>query len=430
MDDNINQMSRESKKERLREQIVPEPGKETQESQQEIRAAHRSVIRKRLRIAGIVLAVVAVFGIGIYYYDIYHQYTGYQVAWEKEFASNTAQDDGQSATESGVVGYETFGSGLLKYSKDGASYIDSRGKVVWNLGYEMKSPIVSINGEYAAIADQQGTSVYICNLSGEQGQATTLLPIQRVTISAKGVTAVLEENSSASYINMFHRDGSDLAISVKSLLSGDGYPIDLNFSPDGAQLVVPYLYIDGGILKSKVVFYNFVLGKDNGKRIVGSFYPEALGEGMVSRAHFMDDDHCVLFSDKGLVFVSTRVQTQPSAQVPVEIAQKILTIDYTSQYVALITENAEGSEPYRLYVYRKDGSKVMDTPFNFQYSKMNLQKDRIYLYNESACQVYNLQGVKKLDATFDFMVSTVGPGSLPGTMLILNPSSIKEIKLQ
>ena len=50
---------------------------------------------------------------------------------------------------------------------------------------------------------------------------------------------------------------------------------------DYGPVIPVYLYIDGGILKSKVVFYNFVLGKDNGKRIVGSFYPEALGEGMM-----------------------------------------------------------------------------------------------------------------------------------------------------
>ena len=59
--------------------------------------------------------------------------------------------------------------------------------MVWVQSYEMKTPMVSINGEYAAIGDQQGNSIYICNKSGPVGKATTLLPILRVTVSAKGI---------------------------------------------------------------------------------------------------------------------------------------------------------------------------------------------------------------------------------------------------
>ena len=45
--------------------------------------------------------------------------------------------------------------------------------------YEMRSPVVSVNGDFVAIGDQQGNSIYICDKNGTQGQATTLLPILR-----------------------------------------------------------------------------------------------------------------------------------------------------------------------------------------------------------------------------------------------------------
>ncbi len=51
--------------------------------------------------------------------------------------------------------------------------------------YEMRTPVVSVNGDFVAIGDQQGNSIYICDKNGTQGQATTLLPILRVTVSAK-----------------------------------------------------------------------------------------------------------------------------------------------------------------------------------------------------------------------------------------------------
>ena len=46
-----------------------------------------------------------------------------------------------------------------------------------------------VNGDYAAIADRQGNSIYICDKNGRQGIATTLLPITKVAVSAHGVVA-------------------------------------------------------------------------------------------------------------------------------------------------------------------------------------------------------------------------------------------------
>ena len=62
-----------------------------------------------------------------------------------------------------------FGDGVIKYTKDGASYIDSRGKAIWIQSYEMKSPFVTVNGDFAAIGDKQGNSIYICDRSGLPG---------------------------------------------------------------------------------------------------------------------------------------------------------------------------------------------------------------------------------------------------------------------
>ena len=159
--------------------------------------------------------------------------------------------------EGSFCGYMDFGDGVLKYTKDGASYLDAQGKVVWVQSYEMKTPMVSINGEYAAIGDQQGNSIYICNKSGPVGKATTLLPILRVTVSAKGMVAALQEDSKASYIYFYKKDGSSLDINVKSLLSGDGYPVDLSLSPNGTQLITSYMYLDQGILKCKIVSVSY-----------------------------------------------------------------------------------------------------------------------------------------------------------------------------
>lgn len=436
--DNTSSTSREIKKKQLRRQIVSSnfnsapPGRgdyeEEEDSREIVYNAHRKVIRRRIRLVCILLALAAIAVFCLFRYNVYHEYTDYTVLWEKDFSADNAE--GVSKGEGNFNGYVDFADGILKYTKDGVSYLDAQGRVVWNQSYEMKSPIISVNGEFAAVADQQGTSIYICDKSGCQGQATSLLPILRVTVSAKGVVAVLQEDSKASYINMFRKDGSDLKISVKSLLGNDGYPVDISLSPGGTQLVASFMYLDKGILKCKVIFYNFGLGKDDPKRVVGILYPESLNDGMVGRVRFLDESHCVAFSDKGLVFISTRVETEPNAGEPVNIEEEIRTICYTDRYVSVITDNVEGGDPYRIRVFGANGTLALDKTFNFQYSGVNIDGDLILLYNDSGCQVFNMRGIQKFTGSFDFTVSQVSAGRFPGTLLITGPQIMKEIKLE
>lgn len=432
----INSTSRESKKRQLRGRIVsaqpaseqgPQGGYE-EDSQEVIHRAHGRVVRRRMKIALVLLLLAGAGAFFLYRYVTYHEYTDYQVVWETDFTAS--QEDGVAQGSGNFCGYTALDGGILKYTRDGMSYMDTRGKVIWNKGYEMKTPIVAVNGSYAAVADQQGNQIYICSKDGCQGEGETLLPIQRVTVSAQGVAAVIETDSSASYIDLFKRDGSSLKISVKSLLEKDGYPIDLSLSPAGTQMAVSFLYLDQGMLRCKLVFYNFGLGQDLPNRVVGIFTPEAIQEGMVAKVQFMDESHAAAFSDKGLNLVSTRVETSPELLEPITVEQEIRTICCSDQYAGLITENTEGEDPYRLQIYDKDGELVTDRTFQFPYENIRIIGDNIYLYNENACEIYNKKGVRKFAGEFDFTVSGVFPGSFPGSCIVAGPQTMKEIRLQ
>ena len=300
--DNSSLMNRENKKRQLRRQIVPPRYQTEEESEQAIRNAHKKTVRKRLAVLAVVAVLLGGAAFGIYYYDRYHSFYDYQVVWEKSLA-----EENQEAAvkgEGSFCEYVDFGDGVIKYTKDGASYIDGRGKTIWIQSYEMKSPFVSVNGEFAAIGDKQGNSIYICDRSGCQGQATTALPILSLSVSAKGVVASVQEDSKASYIYLYKKDGSALDIYVKSLLSGDGYPVDVSLSPGGTQWITSFMYLDQGMIKNKIVFYNFGR-KNDPKRVVGVFLPEDLSDAMAGRVRFMDESHAVIFTDKGLQFFST-----------------------------------------------------------------------------------------------------------------------------
>ena len=203
---NRDTLNREMKKQQLRRQIVPPPAAalpEPESSEEELREAHKKAVRRRMVIAIVILVIVAAGAAGFFYWSRYHEYTEYAVSWEADILAG----DGEARTESSFTGYVDFGSNIIKYTKDGASYIDSRGKTIWVQTYEMKSPIAAVNGDYAVIADQQGNSIYICNEEGCQGVATTLLPIVKVTVSAQGVAGAILEDANSNYITWFRRDG-------------------------------------------------------------------------------------------------------------------------------------------------------------------------------------------------------------------------------
>ena len=73
----------------------------------------------------------------------------------------------------------------------------------------------------------------------------------------------------------------------------------------------------------------------------------------------MDDSHAVIFTDKGLQFFSTRIETSPESTAQTLLDENIRSISYTDQYAAVVTDNSEGSEPYRLQMCIRD--RVMIT---------------------------------------------------------------------
>ncbi|MBS1483197.1 MAG: hypothetical protein HP059_08225, partial [Clostridium sp.] len=135
-------MSRENKKKQLKRQIVPPNSRhqEEEDSREIVHKAHKRVVRKRLAIFLVLVILAAIAALVLFRYDRYHQFTDYQVIWEKNLTSEAQEAAVQG--EGSFCAYRDYGDGVLKYTKDGASYIYAQGKVVWIQSYEMKSPVV------------------------------------------------------------------------------------------------------------------------------------------------------------------------------------------------------------------------------------------------------------------------------------------------
>ena len=268
---------------------------------------------------------------------------------------------------------------------------------------------MSISGDYCAIADQGKTAIYIMNKTGTTGQAETNLPITKISVAGTGVTYALLEDSKASYITVFSKEGAALDISIKSVLDGDGYPVDIAVSPDGTELIASFASIENGTIQNKVIFYNLSeIGQNAGSnRVVGGFTDDFSGH-LAGRVHFSDDTHAQAFYDGGIAFFSTKVLTSPELSQKVEIEQTIQAITYADDYIGVITDNSDSetsADPYTLTVYRLNGQTVFSTPFQLNYTNFDIDQDRVLVYNNTTLQLYDMSGTLKYSGNIDTSIS-------------------------
>lgn len=396
-------IERENRKQELRRRVVDTKDLlQQQEAEQAEEKGKRRRSRRRFLVFLVVVLVLGALVAGAIYM-MKRPYTGFSQNWRNSFTGENG------VSESDYEDYEIFGDGFLKVTRDGATYIDSSGKTIWNQSYEMNSPYVSISGDYCAIADQGKTAIYIMNKTGTTGQAETNLPITKISVAGTGVTYALLEDSKASYITVFSKEGAALDISIKSVLDGDGYPVDIAVSPDGTELIASFASIENGTIQNKVIFYNLSeIGQNAGSnRVVGGFTDDFSGH-LAGRVHFSDDTHAQAFYDGGIAFFSTKVLTSPELTEKVEIEQTIQAITYADDYIGVITDNSDSetsADPYTLTVYRLNGQTVFSTPFQLNYTNFDIDQDRVLVYNNTTLQLYDMSGTLKYSGNIDTSIS-------------------------
>lgn len=419
----MNFLERERNKDRLRRNIIDtdRPATPAADSEEEeiVRAAEKSSRKRRRMTVLTVLILLAAAFIFYRYYRDHHLYGDYSVTWSREIPT----------TEGSFTGFARFGDNVLKYTKDGASYINKSGNMVWSISYEMKAPVCCVNGEYAVIADQQGNDIHICNLTGETGQATTNLPIMRASVSAHGIVAAIVEDNTSSYVSFFKPDGSTLEWGIKTVLSGNGYLMDVAISPDGTQVMLSDVYLSSGILGNRIVFYNFSeYGKSYPDRLVGGF--DEFGQNLCPRVRFLSDRRAVAFSSGQVAFFSLENVTSPALSAMVEFEDEIRGVAWSDRYVAVVTADSGGEHDSRLYVYNANGTEVSSTGFTFPWQAIDVDRDFVILRSEDSVKIIGVNGKERFTGSFDFSFSKIVRGSGINSLIVTGGDSVREVRLK
>lgn len=363
----------------------------------------------------LVCAAVLLVGIvGLWIYSRNKTYETYEVTL------STKRDDILNTQ------YAEYNGKILKYSRDGISCVNLKNEALWSQTYNMHLPIIDVCQNSIVVADRQGNEAYIFNEQGLLTEITTLLPIQKVSVSAQGVAALLLSDGDTSWICLYDKEGTKLT-ETRCSLNDTGLPLSVSISSDGKKVAVSYLQIQSGSASSCMVFYNFgTVGGNFVDKIVSSKLYENT---IIPRVQYLDDSLCAAISDEGLLFYEGK--EIPEEKASVQIEEKVRSVFFGEKRVGIVVDGTgEESKRYEVRLYGPDGNQTFSQGTDLPYTCVKLSGDSLILYGEMACEIYSNRGVLKYEGSFEGAISDIFRGASFRKYVVVFSDRTEEIKLK
>lgn len=359
--------------------------------------------------------IVIVTAVGIFLY-----FQGKNKVYENYIVEAEADRDGISVSTT-----VEFDGKILTYSNDGANCANKAGVVLWNQTYEMQDPFVSIFGSHVAIADKNGTSIYIMDSEKIIGDIDTKLPISNLSVSDNGLVAVVLDDSQVNWIYLFDSEGN-VIIESQVGMKDSGYPLDIAISQDGVLLGVSYFQIDEGGFLTRMVFYNQSgVGANHTDRLVAGFnYKNA----MIPVIEFMNDKNSFAVADNQLMIYEDG--QEPKSVVNILLNEEIKGVHFNEKYIGLVFPGSKAEEIYRIDIYNILGELVLSQSLPLEYKDIVFGDEELIVYNDKECFIYNMKGLCKFNSKFDENIVRIIPSDKKAQYLYVTQDKIKTIRLQ
>lgn len=392
--------------ERILEELKSEDNPE-QELEEQIRSYKK---RFRIRVA-VICGSVAALIIGAWLLVNLQTYT----------TVRTIETYAVSGTSSNT--YQQFADGVLKYSRDGISYLNQQGEEEWNQPYQIKTPVIDVNEQAAAVADRGGNDILIFTEEGLRGEVHTTLPIEKISVSEQGIVGVILTDTSSVKIICYDTAGNIL-VEHKTSQSGTGYPLDIALSPDGEVLQVLYLYTQDGHIVSRVSYYNF---GDEGEKKTDHQVTLQEYEGTVMAAgFFLDQSVSAAVGDNVLTIYKGKAV--PEEAVKIEIDKEIKSVFHNEKYIGLVLKN-EGEEGYELRLYNSGGNVAMTQMFTGDYDNVKICGSQVILYDGKNCSIYTRAGIQKFKGEMNSNIQEIFPVAGVNKYIVMNENGMEEVRL-
>ena len=367
--------------------------------------------RKRWKKTGIIAGSILAVSIGIYLLINLQTYTSVRTV-------DTYPDSGAASNE-----YKQFADGVLKYSRDGISYLDQKGSEVWNQPYQIQNPVVDVNETSGAVADKGGNAILVFNEEGLRGEIETDLPIERISVSEQGIVSVILIDESSSQILCYDAAGNIL-VEHKTSVNGTGYPMDAALSPDGEILQVLYLYTQDGTITSRVAYYNF--GQEGESETDHQVTEQEYKDVVMADGFFMNQSVSAAVGDNMLTIF--RGKSVPEEAVKVEIDKEIKSVFHSQKYIGMILKN-EGKEGYELRLYNDRGQMAMSEDFSGDYSNVKICGSQVIMYDGKNCSIFTRGGIQKFEGEMNSNILEIFPVAGVNKYIVMNENGMEVVRL-
>ena len=347
----------------------------------------KNVIRA-LRILFILAIILG--GIGAIRYFQVREFKGYHLKTEIPLYS-------------GLVGYKTGNGRLFLYSNDGAKAIDNSGNPLWETAYQLDNPKLVFCENVAAVADIGGNTVHVVAENGIPHSYQVIYPIIKHEVAKQGVTAVLLDNETEDFIQLYDMNGT-LRVDINTKTKTDGIPIDIALSPDGKKLVTLYVTFQGGNMICKTTFYNAdEVGKNYVNNIVGQkTYADNL---LAYDISFINEETvCVMLENGFALYHMTEV---PELICEVTETDAIIEMVPVENGLYVIKETADKQKVINFY--NEKGNKQKNWDKIPEYESVCATEQEVVFFSPQNVTVVRANGSRKFGTAFTQNLEAVLP---------------------
>lgn len=319
--------------------------------------------------------------------------------------------------------YVEFAEGVIRFSRDGVSYLDAHGNEQWNKAYQIKAPFyyINSNGTTGVIGDRGGNTIVVFDEKEPRGEIDTAYPVEKIAVAANGIVCAILQNGDKPFINCYDVNGNIL-VEHKTTLQANGYPIEMSLSPDGTMLQLSYMSVEKGSLATKIAYYNFGKEQRDNYKVTEDFYEDTI----IPAGYFINKKTSILFGDNAFYIYSG--QERPQLQDTIELGKEIKSVCYDQNHIVFVLRN-EDTSGYELRVYDTNGSQKLSREFEGEYSNLEIQGDQIILYEGKSCKIFTMLGVLKMDGDADSDIMAIIPASGLNKYLLISADGINEVRL-
>lgn len=319
--------------------------------------------------------------------------------------------------------YASFRNGIIRYGRNGVAFLNRRNEVLWVQPGQFQNSVLEINEQTFAVADSGGNSIQIFTEKGLKGEFETNLPIEKLSLSNQGIVSAILKNENSPMIVTYDSMGNIL-VENQVVTGSMGYPVALEMSPDGTSLIVSYLEVKSGTLKTRVACYNFAEEGENQENHQVSM--EEYEDSVMPEIFFMDASTSVVVGDHS--FVISKENRIPEKQAEIKLFREIRSTFHTDRYIGFILLNEEKSG-YELCLYNKSGKQVMNRAISGEFSNVYMEGNEIILYEGSRCSIYTSMGMPRFDGDLKEDILMMIPMEGINQYMMMNTDELRVIYL-